>query len=263
MVLIPKFKDVCVFEKKNKVAIKVLGWDSDAEEVTHLRGAEVKYPLAITPFLYEGHYFVVKNMSCLVSRQLVDNTTYFCDYCCFRHREKEKVEEHQKLCKTDDITLKDMPKPGERVRFKNYEWTIEQPFVVIADFESCLTPIDIRKGKGTIQYQEHKPSGYAYQLISRVDPKDNKLVPYTAQSDDEDVAEHFFNSLEETTRELYSKYGEPKPMIITDQQQREFDLAERCWICGGKGWDEEELKKVRNHCHYTGTYREAAHSTLS
>ena len=109
MLLIPKFKDVCVFEKKNKVAIKVLGWDSDAEEVTHLRGAEVKYPLAITPFLYEGHYFVVKNMSCLVSRQLVDNTTYFCDYCCFRHREKEKVEEHQKLCKTDDITLKDMP----------------------------------------------------------------------------------------------------------------------------------------------------------
>ena len=106
--------------------------------------------------------------------------------------------------------------------------TVEQLFVVYVDFESCLATIDVKRGKGTTQYQEHKPSGYVYQLVSRVDPKDNKFVHYTAQSDGEDAADHFFKSLEETARELYSKYGESKPMIITDQQQHEFDLAERC-----------------------------------
>ena len=84
-----------------------------------------------------------------------------------------------------------MPIPGENVRFKNYERTVEQPFVVYADFESCLAQIDVKKGKSTTQYQEHKPSGYAYQLISRVNPREDKHVHYTAQSDDEDVAEHF------------------------------------------------------------------------
>ena len=85
-----------------------------------------------------------------------------------------------------------------------------------------------KRGKGTVQYQEHIPSGYAYQLVSRVDPRDDKLVHYTAQSDNENVAEHFFNSLEETTRELYAKYGESKSMEITTQEETEFDSATKC-----------------------------------
>ena len=46
-------------------------------------------------------------------------------------------------------------------------------------------------------------------------------------------------------------------MVITEEEQEQFDKASDCWICG------EELKndnKVRDHCHYTGRYRGAAHN---
>ena len=46
-------------------------------------------------------------------------------------------------------------------------------------------------------------------------------------------------------------------MVITEEEQEQFDNASDCWICG------EELKndnKVRDHCHYTGRYRGAAHN---
>ena len=218
--------------------------------------------MAITLFLYEGHYCWVRYVSELVSRQIVDNTVHICDYCCFVHRNQEVVDKHQEKClgiDGEEVEIV-MPKPNKKTQFKNHERRIEQPFSIYFDFESRLVPMEVKFGKGTTQYQEHTPSGYAYQLVSRVDPKNNKFVHYTAHSDDEDVADHFFKSLEKTTKELYAKYEKPKPMIITGEQQHEFELASKCWVCGGEWNDDEKHMKVRDHCHYTGEYHGAAHS---
>ena len=46
-------------------------------------------------------------------------------------------------------------------------------------------------------------------------------------------------------------------MIIMEEEQKQFDKASDCWICREKlGIDD----KVRDHCHYTGRYRGAAHN---
>lgn len=223
----------------------MLGWDSDTEELVHLRSGNGKYKLAITIFLYEDHYCVVSDMSRLVSRQLVDSVVHFCNYCCFTHRDRKMVEKHQEQCVRDDDDEekpgKVMPKPGEKTWFKNYERTIEQAFPIYVDTKSRLVPMEVKFGKGTTQYQEHIIVSYAHQVVSRVDPRDNKFVSYTAQSNDEDVTEHLLKSLEDTTKELYLKYKKSKPMDITEQQQREFELATRCWICGEDGWGGEKL----------------------
>ena len=93
-----------------------------------------------------------------------------------------------------------------------------------------------------------------------MDPKDNKLIRYTVWSDDENVADHLLNSLNETIKELYRKYKKSKPMTITQQQQHEFYVANQCWICNDEWGEGEEEQKVRDHCHYTGKYPGAAHS---
>ena len=57
-----------------------------------------------------------------------------------------------------------------------------------------------------------------------------------------------------------------KPMTpLTDEEKRKHKESNHCHICNEKFvYDKEkkkyhEYKKVRDHCHYTGKYRGAAH----
>ena len=47
-------------------------------------------------------------------------------------------------------------------------------------------------------------------------------------------------------------------MIFTFKDKDDFEKAEICWI-SQKEFGERE-KKVRDHCHFTGKYRGAAHN---
>ena len=47
-------------------------------------------------------------------------------------------------------------------------------------------------------------------------------------------------------------------MISGRKQKEQFDKANKCWICQGKFSNDD--KKVRDHCHFTGKYRGAAHN---
>ena len=114
--------------------------------------------------------------------------------------------------------------------------------------------------KKTVQTQKHKPIGYSYRVVSDLDPEENFTVQYTAKNNEEDVSLHFVKSVYETVKNIGEKYAESRPMDITEEQQKEFDEAERCWLCQGKWGEKKELKKVRDHCHFTGEYRGAAHS---
>ena len=48
-------------------------------------------------------------------------------------------------------------------------------------------------------------------------------------------------------------------MVFTREDEKQFNTASDCWICG------EELgnDRVRDHCHYTGRYRGAAHNSCN
>ena len=45
---------------------------------------------------------------------------------------------------------------------------------------------------------------------------------------------------------------------MTKEEECEFEKAKICWICQGK-----LEEKVRDHCHFTGKYRGAAHNKCS
>ena len=61
----------------------------------------------------------------------------------------------------------------------------------------------------------------------------------------------------EVTKSIYNDfYCRPKPLRLTSEEQKLFEQAKTCHICSC------ELKndKVRDHCHFTGKYRGAAHN---
>ncbi len=80
---------------------------------------------------------------------------------------------------------------------------------------------------------------------------------FTKSSEDEDVAKIFVEKLTELTKGIYEDfYGRPKPMVMTEENQKDFNNAVTCHICGYVlGRD-----RVRDHCHFTGKYRGAAHN---
>ena len=145
------------------------------------------------------------------------------------------------------------------LNFKNFNQNMRVPFVIYADFE-CYTeklstcyPNESRSF--TNQYQHHKPSGFCY-LIKCFDDElmKPKLVQYTAESVNEDVAEIFVNSIQREVTGIYKEFKPDKKKQMTRKDEIAFQNAEICHICDKK----LDNDKVLDHCPLTGKYR-AAH----
>ena len=260
------FEDISRFEKNNLISVKVLGCDDSRREIVHLRNGNGRYKLAVTLLFFVEHYCLVRNVSRLASRQSRDGITYFCDFCSFSNRTKEKVLKHQESCTGEVLEPERVfPEPGTFLKFKNCERSAEQPFVIYADFESRLKPMFEKKGGGTTQYQEHVPIGYAYYLVCRFDPSENIFRSYTARSNAEDIGLHFLKSLCDTVLDLWMKFKYSRAMRFTTEERRDFREAKKGWICGKNFsfMDNFEDKVIRDHCHYTGKYRGAAHNSCN
>ena len=94
----------------------------------------------------------------------------------------------------------------------------------------------------------------------------HEQVIYRAKTEDEDVAQIFVEMLEEDIRKIYKDFDFDKDMIFTDEDKKDYKKATKCWICKEDFDDDVDLcnnDKVRDHCHFTGKYCGAAHSSCN
>ena len=76
-----------------------------------------------------------------------------------------------------------------------------------------------------------------------------------------DCVNEFYKHIISEAKRLYDSFPE-KPMApITKSQLKEYKRATKCHICF-KPFSEKK-RKVRDHCHYSGLYRGAAHSSCN
>ena len=140
------------------------------------------------------------------------------------------------------------------------------PFVVYADFESLIKPLNTcepnPENSYTKKYQKPKPSNFCYYVKCFDDEVYSQPpVKYTPKSKDEDVAQIFVDMLEEDVKSIYQMFDKPKNMIFGLKEKIEFEKATKCWIYHGEfAEDDKKYKKVRDHCHYTGKFRGTAHN---
>ena len=73
---------------------------------------------------------------------------------------------------------------------------------------------------------------------------------------DEDVAQIFVDQLEKDICNIFKVFGKQKKMIFTRYDMAESKKSTHCWICNGLLGED----KVRDHCHFTGKFRGAAHA---
>ncbi|XP_071057012.1 uncharacterized protein [Onthophagus taurus] len=137
------------------------------------------------------------------------------------------------------------------------------PFVIYADFESILQPIDFCEPNSSKSFTEkvemHQPYSFAYYIVSTIDSSFNKFETYTGL----DASHVFITKLIDDVKSIYNKYLKTvKPMIpLTTDEQRNFDSAENCYICQNPFTSDQV--KVRDHCHIGGKYRGPAHANCN
>ena len=132
------------------------------------------------------------------------------------------------------------------------------PFVVYSDFgalNKAVSEDSLTLGK-TETYQKHHASRFCFQIVCFDESIQFPPVLYRAESEKEDVEEIFVEMLENETKRIHKVFDFSKKMIFTEDDKKKFEESEFCWICRGKF---ENKRKVRDHCHFTGTFRGAAH----
>ena len=87
-----------------------------------------------------------------------------------------------------------------------------------------------------------------------------KPIVYTKKNSDEDISKKFIEYFVELAHKIYKDYYQkPKPLVLTKEEEKEFQSATICHICEEKLFLDKK-SKVKDHCHFTGKYRGAAHN---
>ena len=266
-----KLKDITKFEKLNPElpGINVFSVNEN-KNFYPLRMAERDCLNTIDLFFHEedgvSHYSLIKNFNRLVGSQKTTskNGKIFICKKCFTHFTKEELlEKHIRYCSNNETVCVKMPEPNTMLYFKNYYKQLPIPFVVYADFECFTKPMNTcspnPKESYNYNYQKHEPSGFCFYVKGVVDKKIKPII-YTKTKEDEDISKVFVEKLTEVTKGIYNDfYRRPKPLRLTQDEQKSFDKAETCHICNKKLIND----KVRDHCHFTGQYRGAAHNSCN
>ena len=226
---------------------------------------------SIDLFLYEEngkyHYSLIKNFSRLFRSQITSRTNeplHICKRCFSGFTKDTLLQNHIFYCSSKDSVYVKMPEKEDSIlKYKNFERQFPLPFVAYADFECFTKPMSSccpnPEDSYNYNYQKHEPSGFCI-FIKGVVGKRIKPISYTKKEEDEDIAKIFVEKISEATRGIYNDfYRIRKPLKLTQDEQKSFGQAKICHIC-----NKELLKdKVRDHCHFTGQYRGAAHNSCN
>ena len=269
------FKGVKRFEKQNPdISISILGYSKDERvyplrisKFTKLKKEEERKYNIVLLLIKNGdnsHYCYVKNLSALLTSQINNRKGkfYFCLNCLNGYDDPEKLEHHKKYCSEEESVKINMPPPETYIKFNNFLYSERAPFAIYADFECTLKPLDTHETDPnksyTMKYQEHEPISFVYYIKSfNENVYKSKLRTYIKENpEDPDTVDVFINWLEEDVK-IISELGNEKMIITKEEEEEQFNQASKCWICHKKLNLED---RVRDHCHYTGRYRGAAHN---
>ena len=267
-----KLKHISKFEKLNPSlpGINVFSVN-DNKKFYPLRMAEKDCLNTIDLFFYEqdgaSHHSLIKSFTRLVKSQITSSKSgsfYICKKCFTHFTKYELLQKHITYCSSNETVSVKMPPQNTMLGFKNYHKQLPIPFVVYADFECFTKPINTcspnPEKSYNYKYQKHEPSGFCFYIKGIVPDITFEPMLYTKTKSTDDISKIFVSKLAKVANKIYNDfYRRPIPLKLTHAEQISFDKAETCYIC------KKELltDKVRDHCHFTGQYRGAAHNSCN
>ena len=276
-----RIDDIPKFESLNDISIAVYRIRHDGKTVFPLYITKRRKEDPINLLLIEGdehyHFAWIKNFNRLLGRSnaVVGSTKLFCPYCCYgfckNANGKNNLAEHKIHCRPNGAQrIKFLPEGENFIQFNDFEKMQELPFCIYADFETINKEVEDSNFK--IEYDEsinpvncgkelktnHQVSGFTFHTVSPHFPS------HTVTYRNHDAGKVFLEKICEEKVRIMKQWEESgsKEMYITDKDEYSFKRATHCYICK-KGFVKDPTKseiRVRDHNHFSGKYRGAAHS---
>ena len=207
------------------------------------------------------HYLTVKNSSGLLRGISSNhNSDYYCLNCFQSYRTENKLNVHKKICQNHDYRNIEMrSRSNNIIKYNSGEKSLKLPFIIYADLECLLKKIYTCQNNpelsSTTKINQHIPSEYSIYTNCSFDKANNKL----SYCRGEDCMKRFCKDLKDHATKIID--FEKKTMIpLTKEENDNYNKENTCYICK-KDFNNDD--KVRNHCHFTGKYRGAAHNTCN
>ena len=263
-----KIENIPKFERENNLSINVYSTNMNGDEINPLFLSKVQDCQLINLLLIMGkeknHYVWVKNFNRLLCNNKITlkDTKVFCPSCMYgfvkRYNGEQRLAEHLEYCSELSPQRVILPKKGEEIiKFKDFEKSLKLPFIIYADFECVIKPMSTTT-EGI--KSNHEVSGYAFNVISPY--YQTKMYLYRGK----DAGIRFLKEISKVERRIINVLqNESKEMkALTPEQKREYSSSHICHICQMKiDTNDPKNMKVRDHCHFTGNFRGAAHNSCN
>ena len=208
------------------------------------------------------HYLVVKNLSGLF-KGITSNHygDFYCLNCFHSYRTENKLEAHKKICENHGYCYVERPtKNNNIIKYNHGEKSMKLPFVIYADLECLLekvsTCINNPNESSTTKINKHTPSDYSIFTHCSFDESKKKLNYYRGK----DCMKKFSKDLREHASKIIN-YEKKKMIPLTTEEKIYHNKQKISYICKKEFNDyDKKQQKVRDHYHYTGKYRGAAHN---
>ena len=257
-------KQINKIEKQNNICINLFGYEE-----------KQKFPIYISKEKYQDHmelllitedenqhYVLIKDFNkFMFSQTNHEHKKYFCMNCLQCFSREDVLTEHKNNCLSiNGKQAINMPEKGDKVFFKNYQKQLPVPFVIYADFEAITEKIQgclpNNENSYTEAYQKHTDCGYGYKVVCCYD--DTYTKPIQIYRGENAVHKFMENMLEEVDwcKSIIKKHFN-KPLEMTEENEKDFQKATKCYICDQQYTDKDI--RVKDYCQITGKFRGSAH----
>ena len=228
------FRDIKRSKSRNEITINILALECKKVYICR-KGKEYDRVANVMLIMDRNnkHYVAIKSLSRLLHSSNTKNekAKHFCIICLQGFNEKESRDEHLVYCRNNEAVRIEMPNSKPIVQYSDGQYQFRVPFMMYADFESILEPIQGASNNPNISSTRgvniHTPSGWCvYSKFSHGDVT-NPLTQYRGSDCVEKFCEHIISE----AKRLHDSFPE-KPMApLTKSQLKEYARATKCHIC--------------------------------
>ena len=181
--------------------------------------------LMITDNDKDWHYLTVKSISKLLRRiTSYHDGDFYCLNCFHPHTTKNKLENHERICRDHDFCYVKMPDENNTIlKYIPGGKSLKVPFIIYADLGCLLQKINTCKNNPKKSYTEkkakHKPSGYSLVTCCSFDKFKNERKCYRGK----DCMEIFCKDLKDQAMKIIN-HEKKKIIPLTDEEKEVHEI---------------------------------------